>query len=526
MSKKVDYSLYLVTCRELLPPDKDYYESLEESLQGGVTIVQIREKTAETREFVEIAAKSKAICDKYNVPLIINDRIDVALAVHASGVHVGQTDMPVDVVKRLLPVGSIVGVSCNNLDHVKTAIEDGVDYIGIGSVWATKTKSLTSPLVGVRGVGVLLDALEGTEIKAVAIGGIKSTNILRTLYGAVSQSGHTLDGVAVVSDIVSSNDPQNAAANLSGIIHKFKAQEHLGPAMIGTPLTGKGVLMQALQIFDAIKTTNPLVHQITNTVVSTQSANITLALGASPIMATSAKEMQDLSKIPGALLVNIGTLVDDTKEGMLASGLYANLARKPVVLDPVGVGASQYRKDAIKELLDTWQVSIIKGNAGELAALSGTSEVESKGVDSVGDGFKDPISFVKNLARKERCVVALTGKVDYVSDGNSVIALHNGHEMLGRITGSGCMVGSCIASFCAGQASLPHDDEIITRGFANQYMLYAAVGGITVFNVAAEVAVASGNVRGTGTFLPALIDALYHLSLDEIVLNADIRICT
>ena len=81
------------------------------------------------------------------------------------------------------------------------------------------------------------------------------------------------------------------------------------------------------------------------------------------------------------------------------------------------------------------------------------------------------------LKKSIGCVVALTGKVDYVSDGNSVIALHNGHEMLGRITGSGCMVGSCIASFCAGQASLPHDDEIITRGFVNQYMIYAAVGG-------------------------------------------------
>lgn len=236
--------------------------------------------TADSLQFVEIAAKSKAICDKYNVPLIINDRVDVALAVHASGVHVGQTDMPVGVVKRLLPVGSIVGVSCNNLDHVKTAIDDGVDYIGIGSVWATKTKSLKSPLVGVRGVGVLLDALEGTEIKAVAIGipfetnyewrakatftlgGIKSTNILRTLYGAVSQNGHTLDGVAVVSDIVASNDPQNAAANLSGIIHKFKGQGHLGPAMTSTPVSGKEVLKQALQIFDAIKTTSPLVHQV------------------------------------------------------------------------------------------------------------------------------------------------------------------------------------------------------------------------------------------------------------------------
>lgn len=121
-------------------------------------------------QFLEIAQSSKILCAKYKVPLIINDRIDIALAVQADGVHLGQTDMPVHVAKSLLPAGTVIGVSCNDTDHVKKAIEDGVDYIGIGAVWGTITKKLTSPAIGVRGVGLLLQALDGTNIKAVAIG--------------------------------------------------------------------------------------------------------------------------------------------------------------------------------------------------------------------------------------------------------------------------------------------------------------------------------------------------------------------
>lgn len=119
---------------------------------------------------MEIARESKILCAKYKVPLIINDRIDIALAIHADGVHLGQTDMPVHLAKTLLPVGTVIGVSCNDPDHVKKAIEDEVDYIGIGAVWNTTTKKLDSPVVGVRGVGSLLQALDGTNIKAVAIG--------------------------------------------------------------------------------------------------------------------------------------------------------------------------------------------------------------------------------------------------------------------------------------------------------------------------------------------------------------------
>ncbi len=162
------------------------------------------------------------------------------------------------------------------------------------------------------------------------------------------------------------------------------------------------------------------VLQITNNVVATQSANITLALGASPIMATAPEEAEDIARICSACLINIGTLTTESKAGMLRTGYYANSFRKPVVLDPVGIGASAFRRSTVHgqcfqgllillidtnaktELMDRWQASVIKGNAGELATLAGSREVESKGVDSVGPGFKDPVSFVRNLARRER----------------------------------------------------------------------------------------------------------------------------
>lgn len=151
-----------------------------------MSIVQVREKNCDTREvqlsshylelysewlqFVEIARKTKDVCRKHGVCVLINDRIDVALAIGADGVHLGQTDMSVSDAKKLLPRGSIIGVSCNNASDARKAIEDGADYIGIGPVWNTQTKTDLNPIVGVRGVGEILDCLRGTNIKAVAIG--------------------------------------------------------------------------------------------------------------------------------------------------------------------------------------------------------------------------------------------------------------------------------------------------------------------------------------------------------------------
>ncbi|KAF9479063.1 thiamine biosynthetic bifunctional enzyme Thi4 [Pholiota conissans] len=521
--KTVDYSVYLVTGRNLLPPNKEYLDSLEESIQGGVTIVQIREKELDTNEFIELARLSKIICDKYNVPLLINDRVDVALAIGADGVHVGQKDMPVELVRKLLPPGSIVGVSCNTIAHVKEAVRSGVDYIGIGAVWGTQTKKLTEPIIGVRGVGAMLEELVGTNVKVVAIGGIKSMNLLRTLHGTMSMSDKALDGVAIVSDIVASPVPRLAAKRLQKIYSEYRQYYDIHPFGVDQPasLTADSVMTIASELMTETRTASPLIHQITNIVVTTQSANVTLAVGASPIMATEPKEMQDMTRIAGALLINIGSLHAHTAEAMLLAGAFANAFRKPVVFDPVGVGASVYRKEHVRNLLDTFQVSVIKGNAGELAALAGTTEVESKGVDSVGPGFKDPETFVKNLAIRERCVIVLTGPTDYISDGQRVAILQNGPEELGRITGSGCILGSLIASFCATAALMARKDltDVESRLILGD-MFAAAITGVLVLTVAAELAVESGSVKGPGTFLPALIDSLWALTPEHIAQKA------
>ncbi|KAJ3780735.1 thiamine biosynthetic bifunctional enzyme Thi4 [Lentinula aff. detonsa] len=521
----IDYSLYLVTGRELLPPGQDYFDSLEQALQGGVTVVQIREKNADTGEFLDIALRSKVICDRYNVPLIVNDRVDIALAVQAAGVHVGQTDMPVSIARNLLPEGTIIGVSCNNLQEIEKAINDRADYVGIGAIWSTTTKNLNKPIVGVRRVGELLQKLDGTSIKAVGIGGIKSSNLLRTLHGSVSTTNRALDGVAVVSEIVASTRPREAASKLCEILSTFRNSGSIPNAMsTRSDYSVENVLDGVIQIMSCVREHNPLVHQITNNVSIAQSANATIALGASPIMATTAQEMEDLSVINGALLVNIGTLVSSAYEGMILAGSCANARKKPVVFDPVGIGASQFRKSAVNSLLNTWQASVIKGNAGELAALSGSNEVvQSKGVDSIGSGFKDPVLFVRNVARKERCVVVMSGKTDYISDGTNVAVLTNGHELLSQITGSGCIAGSCIASYCAGAMILARGENQEGKLALGDVFL-GAIGGILALTISAELASLREDVKGPGTFFPALIDELSTLSTRNIRERARIQI--
>jgi len=194
----------------------------------------------------------------------------------------------------------------------------------------------------------------------------------------------------------------------------------------------------------------------------------------------------------------------------------------------VGVGATRYRRTSADVLLNTWQATVIKGNAGELAALAKSNEVQSRGVDSVGQGFSDPATFVRNLARKERCVVVLTGATDWVSDGNTVVRLSNGHPYLADITGSGCMVGTCVAIFCAATsmeksttrtADAP-EDGLLVRGD----MFAAAIGGVLALTVASEYAGKRKDVKGSGTFLPALIDELGKLTFEKIMEAAKVEV--
>ncbi|CAE6515447.1 unnamed protein product [Rhizoctonia solani] len=540
---KIDYSLYLVTAREFLPPGKDYYESLEESIQGGVTVVQVREKKADTGEFLEIARRTKQICDKYSVPMFVNDRVDVALAVGATGVHLGQTDMPVSTARKLLELGHpvstarkllelghpdspcLIGVSVGNVDEAKRAVLDGADYVGIGAIWDTKTKNLVKPVVGVRGAGDILDIVGDAGIPAVAIGGIKIHNALHTLHGAVGPiTGTALSGLAIVTEIVSVPDASIPAKALTKVINSRTKHFHWPALCLPANTSPSAALFaeNAGSLLTILREKSPLVHQITNNVVIAQSANATLALGASPIMATAPEEMDDLGKVAGGLLVNFGTITN--KAGMLVAGKAANKNKKPVVFDPVGVGATQFRRETANELLNSWQASVIKGNAGEIGALLGSSEVVARGVDSTGPGFSDPANIVRTLAKRERCIVVMTGKTDYVSDGYTVVALSNGHSMLGDITGSGCIVGTAITAFAAASRLVApegvEDEGKLVRGD----MFQAAVAGVLAITIASEIAAARLDVKGTGTFMSALIDELYNLKSQTIADRAMVEI--
>ena len=196
--------LYLVTDREL-SRGRELEWIVAEAVKGGATMVQLREKDVATREFIELARRLKPILREAGVPLIINDRVDVALAVDADGVHIGQSDMPYGIARRLLGPDKIIGLSVENLDEVREANSLDVDYIGVSPVYATATKTDTAPPFGLDG---LREAVRISRHPAVAIGGMNARTAPDVLKTGV-------DGIAVVSAICSAPDPKAAAAALS-----------------------------------------------------------------------------------------------------------------------------------------------------------------------------------------------------------------------------------------------------------------------------------------------------------------------
>ena len=199
---KINYGVYLVTDRNVLK-GKKLIAAIEESIKGGAGIIQLREKNISSREFLNIAEEVKQITDKYDIPLIINDRIDIALAVNASGVHLGQEDMPCKKARKILGKDMIIGVSAHNLEEALKAQEDGADYIGCGAVFTTTTKSDTTNIE----ISDIKRIKESIKIKMVAIGGINEENISKL-------QGTGIDGVAVVSAILSKENIKKATEEL------------------------------------------------------------------------------------------------------------------------------------------------------------------------------------------------------------------------------------------------------------------------------------------------------------------------
>jgi hydroxyethylthiazole kinase len=235
----------------------------------------------------------------------------------------------------------------------------------------------------------------------------------------------------------------------------------------------------------------PLVHQITNYVVMNETANATLALGALPVMAHAREEVEEMAALAGALVLNIGTLSPHWVDAMIAAGRAANEHGVPVVLDPVGAGATRYRTDTACRILDEVAVTVLRGNAGEVATLVGV-EAEVRGVESIAAGG-DPGELARAAARQLGLVASVTGAVDHVSDGEAVAAIANGHELLASITGTGCMSSAVTGCFLA-VAESPFD---------------GAVEALVAFGVAGEDA--ANVARGPGSFHVALYDALAAL---------------
>jgi len=232
----------------------------------------------------------------------------------------------------------------------------------------------------------------------------------------------------------------------------------------------------------AIRERKPLIHHITNLVVMNETANATLAIGALPVMAHAREEVAEMVGIAGALVLNVGTLTPELIDSMAVAGRRANELGVPVVLDPVGAGATRLRTESVARLLRELKVTIVRGNAGEIGVVAGAGG-EVRGVESYG-AKGDLVEVGRRLAKLYGTTAAISGKRDIIVDGQRVGYCDNGHALLTKITGTGCVATTVIAAFAA------------TAG-------YAALG------IAGEVA--AERASGPGTFQPALFDALYAL---------------
>jgi hydroxyethylthiazole kinase len=244
-----------------------------------------------------------------------------------------------------------------------------------------------------------------------------------------------------------------------------------------------------------IRSTNPLVYNITNSVVQDFTANALLALGASPIMSDSIDETEELVAVSNTLNINIGTPNSGSIAAMLKAISTARGLRKPVALDPVAIGATNLRRKLVEDLLQSGTPTIVRGNLAEISVFAGM-EWGGKGVDA-GVDLQDPGEIVRKAARKIGCGVVGTGKTDYASDGERIFSIANGHSLMTRVTGMGCVATSLVAAFLAVQP-IP---------------LVAAVHAMAFIGIAGEWAAEQARTEGVGTFRVKFLDSFDRLEL-------------
>ncbi len=255
-------------------------------------------------------------------------------------------------------------------------------------------------------------------------------------------------------------------------------------------------------IFAEVREKHPLVHHITNYVTVNDCANITIATGAAPVMADAPEEVCEMVAVAGALVLNIGTLNRGQIESMILAGGMANDLRIPVILDPVGAGATRFRTSTALRLLDELKITILKGNQGEIGVLAG-AEASVRGVDS-GGMTGDPVKIARKFAALSGITVVVSGATDIVTDGKRVLLVGNGHPLMGSISGTGCMAASITGAFAA-----VSDDPVM-----------ASAAAIATFGIAGEKA--ASYTSAPYSFKTALFDELAALIPEDLASCAKI----
>jgi hydroxyethylthiazole kinase len=262
---------------------------------------------------------------------------------------------------------------------------------------------------------------------------------------------------------------------------------------------------QIAEIFGKVKQQNPLVHNITNVVVTNFTANGLYALGASPVMAYAKEEVADMAKIAGALVLNIGTLTHEEVEAMMIAGKSANENNVPIIFDPVGAGATPYRTETARQIVKELSISIIRGNAAEIANVIG-EEWSIKGVDA-GEGNGNSLELAQSAAKKLNTIVVITGKDDVVTDGKTTFVVYNGHSILTKVTGTGCLLSSVVGAFAAVETD----------------RVFAAVSALATYGVAAEIAAERTAAEGPGSFQIEFLNQLSKVSAEDISKFANVE---
>lgn len=267
------------------------------------------------------------------------------------------------------------------------------------------------------------------------------------------------------------------------------------------------IKQKAANLINQVKESVPLVHHITNYITANDCANITLAIGGSPVMADAPEEAADITGISSSLVINIGSLNERTISSMMVAGKTANQAGIPVVFDPVGVGASQLRNESSSQIVDGIKIDVLRGNVSEIRYLSGKKS-QTKGVDASEHDMlssAESVTIAKLLAAQLECVVAITGAVDIISDGERTVCIENGNAMLSNITGTGCMCSSLIGAFCGAAPEKPLD---------------ATIAALLSMGIAGEIASSRTQKLGNGSFRTMLHDAVSLMDTDTLIRRA------